>query len=239
MQEQFTGHYHCWFEVPSDVYDMWWGDFRSRSGDWMRDLLGDAQAARKRPVWIPEMFWRMRVGGSGSGEIHRWFYILHRALGEEDLTERFSKSRHLEELHKHQTGNKKGQYVDFHSEEFWKAEEKVAATGAPMPRDLQLMSTISGGLSRGSLYGAGSEAAHLRAESSQTAAGLPPCYLETEQRIMRQVEAIVPVSVLPSTNARVSSSTPPPPSIDASGTNTVDPPPSPSPSSDVRDLEDI
>ncbi|KAI5656458.1 hypothetical protein M9H77_25251 [Catharanthus roseus] len=60
-----------------------------------------------------------------------------------------------------------------------------------MPNDLQLMATISGELSWGQLYGAGSEVAHLRAESSGAAAGLPPCCLEAEQRIMRRVETVI------------------------------------------------
>ncbi|KAI5654344.1 hypothetical protein M9H77_31531 [Catharanthus roseus] len=139
---------------------------------------------------------------------------------------------------------------------------------APMPNDLQLMATISGGLSHSQLYGDGSEAAHLKAESSRAAVGLPPCYLETEQWIMRRVEAIVSIvraafddhmrrfaeqshlssapmplmmdivkaamTAIPLTSsstavatgtldARVSSSTPLPPSIDALGTITVDP----------------
>ncbi|KAI5678459.1 hypothetical protein M9H77_09409 [Catharanthus roseus] len=114
-----------------------------------------------------------------------------------DLMERFSKSRHLGELHKHQTGDKKGQYMDFHSEEFWKkfhearqkAEEEASTTGSPMPDDLQLMATIFGGLSHSRLYAAGLEATHLRIENSRAVAGLPPCCFKVEQRIMRRVEA--------------------------------------------------
>ncbi|KAI5654852.1 hypothetical protein M9H77_32039 [Catharanthus roseus] len=97
--------------------------------DLMRDLLGDAGAERKRPVWIPQMFWDqmmkywesrtgMRDRGSGSEEAYRWLYLLHRASVEEDLTKWFSKNRHLEDLHKHQIRDKKGQHVDFQSEEF-------------------------------------------------------------------------------------------------------------------------
>ncbi|KAI5670602.1 hypothetical protein M9H77_10966 [Catharanthus roseus] len=72
-----------------------------------------------------------------------------------------------------------------------KAEEEAAATGAPLPDDLQLMATVSGGLDRSRLYGAGSKTAHLRAKNSQAAARLPHCCLEVEQRIMRWVEAVV------------------------------------------------
>ncbi|KAI5659131.1 hypothetical protein M9H77_27924 [Catharanthus roseus] len=71
---------------------------------------------------------------------------------QEDLTEKFSKSRHLEELHKHQSRDKKGQYVDFHSEKFWKAEEEAAATGIPLLDDLQLMAGVFGGLDRSRFY---------------------------------------------------------------------------------------
>ncbi|KAI5650001.1 hypothetical protein M9H77_36006 [Catharanthus roseus] len=42
------------------------------------------------------------------------------------------------------------------------AEEEAAAKGACMPNDLQLMGSISSGLSCGQLYGASSEAAHLK-----------------------------------------------------------------------------
>ncbi|KAI5666344.1 hypothetical protein M9H77_16197 [Catharanthus roseus] len=86
---------------------------------------------------------RMRARGLGSEEAHRWVYILQRASVEEaDLMDIFSKSKHLDELHKHQT--RKGQYLDFHSKEFWtkfhkarqKAEEEAAATGTSMPDDL-------------------------------------------------------------------------------------------------------
>ncbi|KAI5672195.1 hypothetical protein M9H77_12559 [Catharanthus roseus] len=53
------------------------------------------------------------------------------------LTERFSKIKHLEKLHKHQSGDKKGQY----------AKEEATAMGVPLSDDLQLMvATVSGGL---------------------------------------------------------------------------------------------
>ncbi|KAI5683160.1 hypothetical protein M9H77_04388 [Catharanthus roseus] len=127
----------------------------------------------------------MRDGGLGNGEEHRWFYLLHRASVEE---ERFSKSRHLDELYKYHTGNKKGQYVDTFLEKFWtefhearqKAEDEAAVMDTPIPDDLQLIANILGGLSCGKLYGAGLEAAHLRAESSRVVAGLPLCCLEAE-----------------------------------------------------------
>ncbi|KAI5661960.1 hypothetical protein M9H77_21283 [Catharanthus roseus] len=67
--------------------------------------------------------------------------------------------------------------------------EEAATTCASMSDDLRLIANVSGGLNCGLLYGAGSKAAHVRVESSRTAARLPPCYLEAEQRIMRWVEA--------------------------------------------------
>ncbi|KAI5671716.1 hypothetical protein M9H77_12080 [Catharanthus roseus] len=52
-----------------------------------------------------------------------------------NLIERFSRNKYLEELHKHEKGEKKGEYVDFCSTRFWekfhkvqmKAEENVEA----------------------------------------------------------------------------------------------------------------
>ncbi|KAI5682908.1 hypothetical protein M9H77_04136 [Catharanthus roseus] len=141
---------------------------------------------RKRCVWDPtfsmtkmRQSWEIMVGNQIRDLLGDARTVRKRPQA--DLIERFSKSRHLEELYKYQTGDKKGQYVDTFSEEF----SVTAATGAPMPNDLQLMATIFGGLSHDRLYGAGSEAAHLRAESSQAEARLPPCCLEAEYRIMR------------------------------------------------------
>ncbi|KAI5648341.1 hypothetical protein M9H77_34346 [Catharanthus roseus] len=111
----------------------------------------------------------------------------HQLKRKTDLMERLSKSRHLEELHKHQSGDKKGQYVDFHSEEFWARFHEVRQKG----EEEALLAIVSGGLDRSRLYGVGSEAAHLRAESSRAIAGLPTCCLEAEKRIMRWVEASV------------------------------------------------
>ncbi|KAI5673142.1 hypothetical protein M9H77_13506 [Catharanthus roseus] len=101
-------------------------------GDRTKYLFGDARVMRKMPVWFPEMFWEQMMK----------YWESSKASIEEDLTERFSKIRHFEELHKHQTGDKKGQC-------------------------LQLMAIISGGLNRGRSYGVGSEAAHFRAENNQ------------------------------------------------------------------------
>lgn len=53
------------------------------------------------------------------------------------------------------------------------AKEEAVAIGSAMPDELQLMATVAGGLSRDWLYGVGSEATHLKAESSQ---GLLDCH---------------------------------------------------------------
>ncbi|KAI5678390.1 hypothetical protein M9H77_09340 [Catharanthus roseus] len=178
----------------------------------------------------------MRDGGSGSGEGHKWFYFLHRASveGQADLTERFSKSRHLEELHMHQIRDKKGQ-LTFHIineilRDSTEGRGGSCSMGALMPNDLQLMATISGGLSRGQLYGAGTETAYLRAESSRAAASyLLYTPMPLMMDIVRATMAAIPLTsssmtaVAGTSNARVSSSTSPPPSIDASSTIIVDP----------------
>ncbi|KAI5659975.1 hypothetical protein M9H77_28768 [Catharanthus roseus] len=70
------------------------------------------------------------------------------------------------------------------------------AAWKPLPGDTHQLLTLNvdrvfSGVDRGWLYGAGAEAAHLRVESSWAAAILPPCCLEAEKRIMRQVEATV------------------------------------------------
>ncbi|KAI5662857.1 hypothetical protein M9H77_22180 [Catharanthus roseus] len=156
LQEWFTNSYHHWFEVPSDVRDMWWGEFQKRCV-----CNFSLSMTKMRYAW---------------------------EVKQVDLTERFSKSRHLEELHKHQGMDKKRKR--FH-EARQKAEEEVATKVVLFSDDFELMATVSGGLDRGQLYKIGSKAAHLRAESSRGTLGLPPCCLEVEQRIMRWVEATI------------------------------------------------
>ncbi|KAI5677239.1 hypothetical protein M9H77_08189 [Catharanthus roseus] len=89
----------------------------------------------------------------------------HQLKRQADLTKSFSKRRHLGELHKHHTRDKRS-FEKFH-EARQKAEEEVSTTGTPMPDDLQLMATISGELSLDQLYEVGSETAYLRAESNR------------------------------------------------------------------------
>ncbi|KAI5682310.1 hypothetical protein M9H77_03538 [Catharanthus roseus] len=123
------------------------------------------------------------VGKHTGGSIS---FMEHRLMRQAYLTDRFFKSRNLEELHKHQTRDRKGVcgfsirgvLMKFH-EARQKAEEEVVAIGTLMPDDLQLLGTIA----------AGSEAVHLKAESNRAPVGLPLCCLEVEQRIMRRVEA--------------------------------------------------
>ncbi|KAI5666525.1 hypothetical protein M9H77_16378 [Catharanthus roseus] len=67
-------------------------------------------------------------------------------IWQKDLTERFSWSKYLEELHKHQKREKKG-----------KAKEDAEESGTPMPNDLQLMAIVADGVSRSCLHEAGSE----------------------------------------------------------------------------------
>ncbi|KAI5681612.1 hypothetical protein M9H77_02840 [Catharanthus roseus] len=118
---------------------------------------------------------------------------------QKDLTERFSCSKYLEELHMHQKGEKKGERVDFRSTQFWKkfhevrrkAEEDVEVSGTPMPDDLQLMTIVAGGVNRSRLYGAGLEVAQFKAESSRTVVGLVLCCLDHEQRLMWRDEDTV------------------------------------------------
>ncbi|KAI5658837.1 hypothetical protein M9H77_27630 [Catharanthus roseus] len=106
------------------------------------------------------------------------------------------------ELHNYEKGQKKGEYVDFRSARFWekfhevcrKAEEDAEASSTAMPDNLQLMAITAGGVSRGRLYSAGSEAFHFIAESSQAAAGLASCCLDHEQRLMQRVKDVPRVS---------------------------------------------
>lgn len=64
-------------------------------------------------------------------------------------------------------------------------------TGTAMPDDLYLMAIVAGGMSRDYLYGAVSEVAYLRAESSQPAL-LEDWYLSyLKQRMMWRVEAAI------------------------------------------------
>ncbi|KAI5681413.1 hypothetical protein M9H77_02641 [Catharanthus roseus] len=138
MQERFTSPYHCWFEVPLDV----------------RHVVGRVLEKMCMGPNIIHDQDELCMGSQG------WKLDERFAWAQQHLTERFSKSRHLEELNKHQTGDKKDQYVDFHSEEFWKkfhearqkAKDKTVTTGAPMPKDPELMSTICGGLRSIQLY---------------------------------------------------------------------------------------
>ncbi|KAI5662565.1 hypothetical protein M9H77_21888 [Catharanthus roseus] len=137
--------------------------------------------ARKRPVWIPEMYWEQMM--------KNWESLEYKAFSELNKRNRNEGRR----------GRGAGKYTasGFNGEVLQEQtrggtpQEEAAATGILLPDDLQLMVTISGALDRSRLYGAPSKAAHLRAKNSWAAARLPPCCLEMEQRIMRRIEATV------------------------------------------------
>ncbi|KAI5667514.1 hypothetical protein M9H77_17367 [Catharanthus roseus] len=141
--------------------------WESKVKDRLRDLLGDVRGKNKRSSWIDESYWAKI----------------------KDLTERFSRSKYLEELHKHQKADKKGEYEKFH--EVRKAEEDAKASSTPMPDGLQLMPIVVGRVSRDHLYGAGSEAVNFIVESSRAVVGLAPCCLDHDQRLMQRVEDAV------------------------------------------------
>ncbi|KAI5666790.1 hypothetical protein M9H77_16643 [Catharanthus roseus] len=104
-----------------------------------------------RDIWWGEF----RTGGSISFAKHQF-------------KKRFSKSNHLAELHKHQKVDKKGQYMDFMSEvldlpllEFSeKRSHRHPLFSFLFWHQGFLVQGPGGGLRRGQLYGAGSEAAH-------------------------------------------------------------------------------
>ncbi|KAI5663950.1 hypothetical protein M9H77_23273 [Catharanthus roseus] len=116
---------------------------------------------------------------------------------QKDLIERFSWSKYLKELHKHQKERRRGK--KFH-EVRRKAEEDAEASGTPMPDDLQLMAIIAGGVNRGHLYRAGSKAVHFIDESSRAAAGLVSCCLDHKQRLIGGLRMLYREYLPPSTS---------------------------------------
>ncbi|KAI5659573.1 hypothetical protein M9H77_28366 [Catharanthus roseus] len=107
---------------------------------------------------------------------------------QQNLTERFSQSKHLEELHKHQEGEKKGEYLDFRLSQFRKlhevlrkAKEDTEASGTRILDDLY----------RGCLYRAGSKTAHFIVESSRATTGFASCCLDHKQPLMWRFEDVV------------------------------------------------
>ncbi|KAI5672160.1 hypothetical protein M9H77_12524 [Catharanthus roseus] len=105
------------------------------------------------------------------------------------LAERFSRSKELEELHKDRKEEKK------RGKKFYKikkkAKEEVAVTVTTIPDDLHLMTIAAGGMTRSNLYGASSEATHLRVKSNHTPscrglALIRPCYAHAEQRMLQR-----------------------------------------------------
>ncbi|KAI5663156.1 hypothetical protein M9H77_22479 [Catharanthus roseus] len=110
---------------------------------------------------------RDRGRGQGPGEYTSGSISFTESLVKKQaiLVEKFSKSNELEELHKHQS-REEGEYDRFHVAKS-KTKEEAAVTGTTMPDDLALMAIVAGGVRRGCVYRAGSEAVHLRAESSR------------------------------------------------------------------------
>ncbi|KAI5666964.1 hypothetical protein M9H77_16817 [Catharanthus roseus] len=92
--------------------------------------------------------------------------MLGRTGQQAKFVDQFSKSKELEELYKHQSGEE-GENERFH-EAKKKVEEEAAVTGTVVPDNLAFMAIVVGGVRRGHVYGAGLEVVHLRAESSQT-----------------------------------------------------------------------
>ncbi|KAI5663064.1 hypothetical protein M9H77_22387 [Catharanthus roseus] len=79
------------------------------------------------------------------------------------LAERFSRSKELEELHKHRFGEEKGEERFYELKR--KAEEEASVMDTTVPNDLRLMAIAASSMSCGRLYVAGSEAAHLIVEA--------------------------------------------------------------------------
>ncbi|KAI5668807.1 hypothetical protein M9H77_18660 [Catharanthus roseus] len=158
----------------------------------MRDTWGDTvhgvRSLRRFMICGEESF-RKDVYGT-------WPYLSQRSgmferTGQQAiLIEKFLKSKELEELHKYQLGEK-GVCERFH-EAKWKFEEKATVMGTTVLDDLALMVIVVRGVRQGCVYGAGSEAIHLRAESSRAPScrGLAPiesCCAD----MLRRVEAAI------------------------------------------------
>ncbi|KAI5673143.1 hypothetical protein M9H77_13507 [Catharanthus roseus] len=114
-------------------------------GDWMRDFLGDAQGARKRPVWILEMYWEHMM--------KYWESPEYKAFCEQNKRNR--------------NEGRGGQGVGKHTGE-------EISKGSAKGREGSCSHGLSGGSDGSWSYGAGLKAAHLRAENSEAIDGLPP-----------------------------------------------------------------
>ncbi|KAI5680720.1 hypothetical protein M9H77_01947 [Catharanthus roseus] len=135
----------------------------------IKEFVGRHWRKNKRPSWIDENYWvEIKM-------LNPFVCVLQ----QKDLTEWVSRSKCLEELHKHQKGEKKG------------TKEDAEASGTTMPDDLQLMAIVAGGVSCNRFYGTGMEAAHFITENKQAAIGLVSCCLDHEQRLMRRVKDVI------------------------------------------------
>ncbi|KAI5674075.1 hypothetical protein M9H77_14439 [Catharanthus roseus] len=128
----------------------------------MRDLMGDIQKDGKQPPWIKERHWQAmldywkstgfltlsqqnkknRNEGRGEGD--------PRNTQQAILVEKFSKSKELEELHKHHLGRRRCRfYLRRLLEEILrggrKAEKEAVAMGTAVPDNLAHMAIVAGG----------------------------------------------------------------------------------------------
>ncbi|KAI5666905.1 hypothetical protein M9H77_16758 [Catharanthus roseus] len=190
-------------------------------------------------------------GGSGSGKAHRWFYILHRASIV--VANRFNREVFQEQTFRGtpqaSERDKKGQYVDFHSDEFWrrfhearqKVEEEATVTDVHLPDALQLMFIVSSLLDQQRIMRrvvaivsnvCASFDNYMRRFVDQS--HLPYTLISPMMDIMRAAMVAIPSTLSlivavegTSDVVRIYYSTPPLPSIDASCTITIDLPHSP------------
>ncbi|KAI5682312.1 hypothetical protein M9H77_03540 [Catharanthus roseus] len=108
-----------------------------------------SELAASTPRFSGVIIFAYKPGGQGGrgAEKHTGGSILFTEIivkWQKDLTKKFSRSKYLEELQKHQKREKKGEYVDFRSVEFWEkfhglrriAEEDAEAPVTAMPDDL-------------------------------------------------------------------------------------------------------
>ncbi|KAI5672794.1 hypothetical protein M9H77_13158 [Catharanthus roseus] len=125
MQERFIGPYHHWFEILSDIHGMWWGEFQVNESNIVEkicmgpDITHDQDEACTEGQEQMMKYWespkynafcernkRKKNEGRGGWGVRKHTcssisFTEHQFKRQVDLTKRFSKSRHLEELHKH------------------------------------------------------------------------------------------------------------------------------------------
>ncbi|KAI5675405.1 hypothetical protein M9H77_06355 [Catharanthus roseus] len=118
FQEQFNGPYHTGLRSPklSEICD---GEsFKTRG----RRRLMRATGSR---CGIIRVVLRIKPSPSGIRETGLRGGEPGSTRVQNDFTERFSQSKYVEELHKHQKEEKKGEYVDYLLAEFWRLMRRV------------------------------------------------------------------------------------------------------------------